>query len=260
MREEAAKEALEALNSCTPSGLKTAGRKTLSGTKLQRRKTNVEMEFDDLLKHYGMPEHRQHFAAHAPSGALRQHILKTNPNRSCGADALGSTHMWRTIGSPHQKWRRRKDPILHRSPSYSFGRAPRVVSRTIAEDNEVRGVGYKGFWQKVGTPGPGAYLKSKNLEPFFFPAVNSPATTISLGANHPMSWKGPLGNSTNPVGCDFNSTMHSSGKFSFPQMRRTCSETGGGPNAVKTDEGCLSPGMEYHAYTTFGPGSPASGM
>lgn len=90
MREKAAKEALEALASLSSCDLKMEKRNTLSSTKLQRQKTNVEKEFDSLLKLYGMPEHRQHFAAHAPSGALRQHILKTNPNRSCGGDALGS--------------------------------------------------------------------------------------------------------------------------------------------------------------------------
>ena len=133
------------------------------------------------------------------------------------------THPWRTIGSPHQKFLRKKDPVLGRSPSYSFGRATKIISRTIQEDNEVRGVGYKGFWQKHGTPGPGSYFKSKN--------------------------------SLNPCGIDFSSTTTSSSKFSFPLMRRQLHDknNSAGPNAVKTDEGCLSPGLEYHAYTTFGP-------
>jgi len=202
-----------------------------------------------------MPEHRQLYASHASSGTLRQHILKTNPNRSCGSDALGSTHMWRTIGSPHTKWQRKKDPLLPRSPSYSFGKSARVVSRTIPEDNEVRGVGYKGFWQKNGTPGPGSYFRSRNLEPFFFEAPNSPSTQVALGANHPMCWKSPLGNSMNPIGIEFNSTTASSLKYSFAQERRKCTDikSAAGPNAAKTDEFNLSPGMEYHQYTTFGP-------
>jgi hypothetical protein len=79
---------------------------------------------------------------------------------------------------------------------------------------------------------------------------------VVLGANHPCPWKCALGNHINPTNHHALSDHHSQPVWTFSKTRRSCSDTalghgqrGGGP--VKTDEGCLSPGLVYEFHTTF---------
>merc|ERR1712046_379666 len=72
-------------------------------------------------------------------------------------------------------------------------------------------------------------------------------------------WKSPMGQSINPSHVHVHSEHHAAAKWSFSKTRRSCSETflghGRHPGgAVKTDEGCLSPGHVYELYTTFSSG------
>merc|ERR1711988_1468959 len=96
------------------------------------------------------------------------------------------------------------------------------------------------------TPGPSDYFKSIPRGMGF--SVDGGETQI-LGANHIYPWKGCMGHNINPVESD-QSVLHSAAMFTIPKARRPCSEVplghgqkGFGP--IKTDRGCLSPGIIY---------------
>lgn len=119
----------------------------------------------------------------------------------------------------------------------------------------------RNFCQNRQPPGPGAYFKSHPRGPSF--GVDA-GETVVLGANHPCPWRSPLGQHINPTHVHVLSEHHSAPKFSFPKTRRCVSDTHvghgkqiGGP--VKSDEGCLSPGFVYEAYTTFSAGPTLGG-
>lgn len=146
-------------------------------------------------------------------------------------------------------------PGLERSADYSLTRDKRWWG--CHENGELD----RNFQQNRQPPGPGAYFKSHPRGPSF--GVDA-GETVVLGANHPCPWRSPMGQHINPTNVHVLSEHHSAPKHSFPKTRRSCSDTylghgakAGGP--VKTDEGCLSPGHIYEAYTSFSKGPSLGG-
>merc|ERR1719183_972096 len=230
-------------------------------------------------------------ASMTKSGWLRQKILGHAPRggRGAGCSTLGTSHSWRheklpmnltdhnwpkvavnphgstmagsfLPGGDHRHTRLLRcavdqlptNPTLDQQPNYSLPREKRWWG--CKENGELD----RHFQQNRQPPGPGAYHKSLPRGPHF--SVDA-GETVVLGANHPCPWKSPMGQAINPTDIHISSEHHSAPKWSFSKTRRSCSETSlghgqqaGGP--VKTDEGCLSPGLVYEHYTTFsqGPG------
>jgi len=254
--------------------------------------SQIEMLIEQATN--GRPEQRMRLASMTKSAWLRQKILGHAPSggRSAGAMTLGTSHSWRheklpmhftdhnwpkvavnPHGSTHsgsylpggdhrhtQVLRCPVDklpinPTKDQQPNYSLTRERRWWG---CHDN---GELDKNFIQNRAPPGPGAYHKSLPRGPHFGVDNNE---TIVLGANHPCPWKSPMGQGINPTDVHVQSEHHSAPKFSFSKTRRSCSETylghgqqAGGP--VKSDEGCLSPGIVYEHYSTFSQGPALRG-
>jgi len=255
--------------------------------------SQIEMLIDQAT--HGRPEQRMRLASMTKSGWLRQKILGHVPRgggRSAGSCTLGSSHSWRheklpmnftdhnwpkvavnphgsthsgtyLPGGDHRHTRLLRCPVdklplnptIDQQPNYSLTRERRWWG---CHDN---GELNKNFIQNRSPPGPGAYHKSLPRGPHF--SVDN-GETVVLGANHPCPWKSPMGQSINPTDVHIHSEHHSAPKYSFSKTRRSCSETylghgqqAGGP--IKSDEGCLSPGLVYEHYTTFSQGPSLRG-
>merc|ERR1719198_2066069 len=234
-------------------------------------------------------------ASMTKSGWLRQKILGHLPRggRGAGCSTLGSSHGWRheklamnftdhnwpkvavnphnhphtpgshLPGGDHRHTRLLRCPVeklpihptLDQQPNYSLTRDKRWWG--CKEDGTLD----RHFQQNRQPPGPGAYHKSLPRGPHF--GVDN-GETVVLGANHPCPWKSPMGNTINPTDIHVNSEHLSAPKWSFSKTRRSVSDTrlghgqqAGGP--VKSDEGCLSPGIVYEHYTTFSQGPSLRG-
>lgn len=228
------------------------------------------------------------------SGWLRQKILGHVPRggRMAGCSTLGGSYHWRheklpmnftdhnwpkvavnphgahlpgsyLPGGDHRHDRLLRCPVekmpvnptLDQMPNYSLTKDKRWWG--CKENGELD----KNFQQNRSAPGPGAYHKSAPRGPSF--GVDA-GETVVIGANHPCPWKSPMGQHINPTDVHVLSEHHSAPKWSFSKTRRSCSDTylghgqqAGGP--VKSDEGCLSPGHVYEAYTTFSNGPSLRG-
>jgi len=242
-------------------------------------------EMDALLARVlaGRPEWRPRMAVMTKSALIRKRILAQGPagGRAVGSSMLGSTHTWRqekmagtftdhnwskaTAGHepslhslpggtakhamaahcPADKLR--MNPLISHSASYSMSKDKRFHG---TQDN---GELDKSQVQRREPPGPGAYFKSV---PRGTPFSVDGGETVVLGANHHCPWKGCLGRQINPVTVDAT-TLKSSPCFSFSRTRRTLSDAtmGHGPHTsqVKSDAGCLSPGMVYEQFGTMRP-------
>eukprot|EP00397_Hematodinium_sp_SG-2012_P027065 GEMP01028413.1.p1 GENE.GEMP01028413.1~~GEMP01028413.1.p1 ORF type:complete len:307 (+),score=65.12 GEMP01028413.1:58-978(+) len=236
------------------------------------------------------PEWRQRMAVMTKSAILRQTILQTLAGgaRAAGSAVLGETHIWRphldvdsvvaerkSLDLTHgarsviqteygdQNWPKvnpkdsclgkletktqclpfpvehvRYDPTRTRSKRYSVPRSIRFAPFELSS-----------------TPGPGEY------HPFLLPkgVAYSVGESVVMGANHVFPFKGLLG--------EVDATkLAASPKWTFPKMRRCCSEVFTGQalrdvGPCKTDDGCLSPGPTYEHLSTFHPNNaPASKM
>jgi hypothetical protein len=201
------------------------------------------------------------------STASRQGILKILPpeDRQVGSQMLGHGHVWRTNktgrhSADHPDFRAgqmRMEPTLARSPQYSFSKTTRFPNPGFSEEKTLT---YKNW----ATPGPGHYMPSRT--PYAGYNANGSGKGISyndstghphmdgiaFGPNHTYPWKDVMGQTINPVGVD--TKLKSSPKPSFGRMRRCASDVqvSYGTQAVKSDEGNLSPGPIYPHWTTFG--------
>lgn len=247
--------------------------------------TEIDILIGQALRDH--PEQRQRMASMTRSGWLRQKILSYQPQgaRGAGSITLGSSHCWRheklplhftdhnwprvALGSPgsqspgphlpggdhrHARVLRcsadqlARNPAYDQPPNHSFSKDKRWWGSK--DDGQVD----RKFHVNRGNPGPGSYMKSVPRGGHFH---TDGGETVVLGANHPCPWKSPLGQHINPSHVHVHSEHHSAAKWSFSKTRRTCSEPflgHGGGGAVKTDEGCLSPGHVYEFYSTFSPG------
>lgn len=241
------------------------------------------------------PENRTHLAAMTKSPWLRQKILSCVPRggRMAGSSTLGNTHGWikreklsNTFtdhnwpkvavnpqtstafgtflpGGDHRHTRLLRcnsdqlplNHLLHLPPAYTISK-DRKQGRFwgTKENGEID----KRFQQLRAAPGPGAYHKTMPRGPHI--PIDG-GETIVLGANHTCPWKTPLGHHINPTDISVQSVHHSSPQFSFSKTRRGISDTflghgqqAGGP--VKSDQGCLSPGLIYEHTSSFRPGVP----
>jgi len=243
---------------------------------------------------HGHPEQRMRMASMTKSAWLRQKILGHQPKggRMAGSSTLGSSYGWRheklpmnftdhnwpTVavnphgshlpgsylpGGDHRHTRLLRCPVEKMAINPTIDQMPNY---TLTKDKRWWGCKDNGeldrnFQQNRQPPGPGAYFKSLPRGPHF--GVDA-GETVVLGANHPCPWKSPMGQHINPTNIHVLSEHHSAPKHSFSKSRRSCSDTflghgqqAGGP--VKTDEGCLSPGHVYEAYTTFSSGPSLKG-
>jgi hypothetical protein len=205
---------------------------------------------------HAKPELRQRWAAQADLPQPRQEILKTLPkeDRQVGSQMLGHGHAWRSNKTGRhssdapdfRSGAMRINPIMNRSPQYSFGKTTRFPNPGFSEEKTLT-------YQNWATPGPGHYLPSRTPYAGYNEATGHPHMDgIAFGANHTYPWKGTMGECINPVAVDFK--LKSSPKPSFGRMRRCASDVSVsyGTTAVKTDEGNLSPGPIYPHWTTFG--------
>jgi len=244
------------------------------------------------------PENRTHLAALTKSPWLRQKILACVPRggRMAGSSTLGSAHGWIKKeklsmtytdhnwpkvavnshasslpgsflpGGDHRHTRLLRcssdqlplNHTLHLPAAYSVSKDNKQGRFWGTKDN---GEIDKRFQQLRGTPGPGAYHKTLPRGPHF--SVEN-GETIVLGANHSCPWKTCLGHHINPTDISVQSVHHSAPTFSFSKTRRGISDTflghgqqAGGP--VKSDQGCLSPGLVYEHQSSFRPGIALKG-
>lgn len=149
--------------------------------------------------------------------------------------------------------RLRVNPLLPHTENYSFSRSarfPQTLKNGETDHAEA---------QRREPPGPGHHFKTMPMGPAF---SMDGGESVILGPNHVCPWKRPLGHHINPVFSDLT-TLDAAPAFSFSKTRRAVSESSlgvhsgqaGGP--VKTDLGCLSPGLVYEHFGTMQPPLPA---
>lgn len=253
----------------------------LQSTKRSPQQTNPEIDVMISRLLVGHPERRHRMAVMTKSVLLRKKILSVLPagGRALGSAVLGATFPWRDRSLPDNfsdcNWpkashndhgihhlpgggpehdavlrcpsdKRTYHPTLESSPFWSFSRTKRFWGT-----HDHSGAINKEELQKRASPGPGSYSQSVPRGTAF---SMDGGETIVLGANHAYPWKKCLGRNINPVDVDLTSSA-SAPSFSFPKTRRMFPDAAAGHAgaAVKTDEGCLSPGHVYELHSTVRP-------